>query len=362
MGSPSVLRSRSQERSVRKFSETMENGMQLMDAFEDTERIDDELATQENNEDSERCAEAGKNKKRSDRRGHRRAMSDPFDTAESGGITDADLAHVLAEPSEDDDDDDAALPTMPRFPVAETRDTNCWSEPSVSIFRVRGPNYLHDKKKIQSGNYLLRARGCDLFLSDDPQKCIIGENIKGVLGGSLRKAPSFLVRFTFPWGVLVQYFEVPAKLADFMDPNKAVETSMNDFSPAEATLAKWLAGDDAYKNERLKLIPYVAEGPWIVRQMVTGKPAIIGKKLPIKYSYMPGTGASQAGFLVADLDIGNSSSTAKRIVSVCRRYMSSLTVDIGFVIQANEPEELPEQMMGSIRIHRADPIKAVTIG
>ena len=58
------------------------------------------------------------------------------------------------------------------------------------------------------------------------------------------------------------------------------------------------------------------------------------------------------------LDIGSSSATAKRIVSVCRRYMSALTVDIGFVVQGDAADELPEQMMGSLRIHGVDPLKA----
>lgn len=131
----------------------------------------------------------------------------------------------------------------------------------------------------------------------------------------------------------------------------------SSLSPPERTLAAWLQGDDDYKNDRLKLIPYVAEGPWVVRNMVTGRPAIIGRKLPVSYQLKVST-ATEAPLLTATLDIGSSSSTAKRIVSVCRRYMSALTVDIGFVIQAEDASELPEQMLGSIRVHHPDPLKA----
>ena len=183
-------------------------------------------------------------------------------------------------------------------------------------------------------------------------------SIKGALGGALRKEPALLIRFTFPWGLMIQYFEVTEKFVPFMRPPP--HPSMDGFSPAEKALAKWLQGDAEYKNERLKLIPYVAEGPWIVRNMVTGRPAIIGKKLPVTYTYTPKEGAKQ-DFLECELDIGNSSKTAKRIVSMCRRYMASLTVDIGFVIEGKTDDELPEEMMGSIRIHRADPLKAPSI-
>lgn len=136
--------------------------------------------------------------------------------------------------------------------------------------------------------------------------------------------------------------------------------STGGFSPGEQVLAQWLGGDDDYRNERLKLISYVPEGPFLVRKMVTGKPAIIGKKLPVNYKYTPQTG-SKMDFLECELDIGSSSATARRIVSMCRRYMSSLAVDIGFVIEGKTPAELPEQMMGAIRVHEIDPIKAPTI-
>jgi Protein ENHANCED DISEASE RESISTANCE 2, C-terminal len=56
--------------------------------------------------------------------------------------------------------------TLPRYPVAATRDKNCWSEPPVSIFNVRGSNYFVDQKKQVSMQYLMPARGCDLFLSE----------------------------------------------------------------------------------------------------------------------------------------------------------------------------------------------------
>jgi hypothetical protein len=149
-----------------------------------------------------------------------------------------------------------------------------------------------------------------------------------------------------------------------MNPAATDKHNMDGLSNAEQCVAKWLLGDSNYRNERFKLIPYVAEGPWVVRNLVTGKPALIGKKLPVTYRYTPPTphpsksSEIKHDFLVVDLDIGNSSATAKRIVSVCRRYMSALTVDIGFVIEGQTPHELPEQMLGSLRIHQMDPLKA----
>lgn len=172
----------------------------------------------------------------------------------------------------------------------------------------------------------------------------------------MRREPTLAINFRFPWGYMNLYFEIPKTLVGHMNPASGVAIDPSLSAP-ERSLAAWFQGDTDYRNERLKLIPYVAEGPWVVRNMVTGRPAIIGKKLPVSYDLCLGT-ETDAPLLTATLDIGSSSATAKRIVSVCRRYMSALTVDIGFVIQAETEEELPEQMMGSIRVHHADPLKA----
>lgn len=67
---------------------------------------------------------------------------------------------------------DEAFPTLPRYPDSES---NCWSEPCHEIYSVRGENYLQDSQKVQSGPYLLRARGCDLLLS--PQGCAPPKNV-----------------------------------------------------------------------------------------------------------------------------------------------------------------------------------------
>jgi hypothetical protein len=155
-------RARSQERSV-----------QL--EFDSAGSLDDEQATEKQHGDSERETEPNANRK-----SYRRSMSDPFDTAESGGVTDGGLKHSEdtasdLSSSEDFNPDVQVLPTLPRFPVLETRDKNCWSETPVSIFQVRGKDYLTNKKKEASDPYLLRARGVDLFVTDHPHKYTIEE-------------------------------------------------------------------------------------------------------------------------------------------------------------------------------------------
>jgi hypothetical protein len=145
---PNIFRSRSDERLVNGDSDLDRDSGD--DKFEDSEHVD-----------------------RTSPRHHRRSISDPFDTQE----------HTEFALAEDDDNDDffdaigistrssdqGIISTLPRYPCSATRNKNCFSEPPVSIFHVRGPDYFSTKTKMKSGPYLMKARGCDLFLTDNSQ-------------------------------------------------------------------------------------------------------------------------------------------------------------------------------------------------
>ncbi len=59
----------------------------------------------------------------------------------------------------------------------------------------------------------------------------------------------------------------------------------------------------------------------------------------------------------ADLDIV-SSAAARGILSVTRTYTQVLTLDLGFVVQGNKEDELPEQMLVGTRLHGINPLTA----
>ena len=121
-------------------------------------------------------------------------------------------------------------------------------------------------------------------------------------------------------------------------------------------MCNFLLSDSQEKNEVWKIVPIVVEGPWVVKRVVGGKPAIVGTKMPITYSYQPPENGL-AEYLEADLDIV-SSAAARNILAVVRSYTQVLTIDLGFVVQGNSQEELPEQMMLGLRLHGLDPLTA----
>ena len=179
--------------------------------------------------------------------------------------------------------------TLERFPDGARLGShlNMYSAPPASNFRVRGPDYLTDRKKIHSADYLLGLRGCDLFLTDDPPTNI-GRH-PSLLAGRLRDVPTLIVSFRLPWGVFLSYYEVPPRFLPFLrrgaghgDPSVPLP-STGGMTPGERTLCDFLLADADERNEVLKIVPVAVEAPWIVRRVVNGSPALVGKKMPIEY-------------------------------------------------------------------------------
>lgn len=267
----------------------------------------------------------------------------------------------------------AAAPTiespMPKFPDGAKLGSvlGCWSEPPSTVFHVRGDNYLSDKKKVESGPFHFPTRGTDLFLTDACPENV--GSISSLLKGKLRDKPTFIVNFRLPWGVFLSYSEIPEKFVPFIKASygdasvkkSELEKQIKEMNNQDRCCARFLMGDMQHKNNNLKLFPMVVQGPWVVKSVVGGKPAIIGTKLPVNYVYEPESegadGKKRCLYLEADLDIV-SSSAARSILSVVRSYTQDLTIDLGFGIQGNSKDELREQMLTGVRIHGLDPLNA----
>lgn len=234
---------------------------------------------------------------------------------------------------------------------------NCWSEPICSEFKVRGRNYLRDKVKVASGPFLFPALGVDVFLSDCCPEHIA--RYKAVLGGKLREKPTFIINYRLPWGNCVTYSDIPSKFLPFLrhryDKSSPVP-SMQGMTNPEVCASRYLMASDKEKDQILKIVPKVVKGPWIVKKTCDGKPAIVCNKMPTQYFYEPAS-EGKAEYLEIDLDIV-ASSAARAILSVAQRYTKTLTLDLGFVIQGNAADELPEQMVFGSRLHGLDPLTA----
>lgn len=223
--------------------------------------------------------------------------------------------------------------------------SNGWASPPGDAFMVRGPEYFTTRVKIPAGDYLLKPLGFDWIKSS-------------VKIGDILNNPSSRVRKVidneFPAGdkpfIWAFNLQVPSKdnysaIAYFATKEPVAEGSLMD---------KFLKGDDAFRNSRLKLIANIVKGPWIVRKAV-GEQAIciIGRALSCKYCVAE-------NFIEVDIDIG-SSMVASAIVHLAFGYISTLTVDLAFLIESQAESELPEKILGAFRFSDLSPASARTI-
>jgi len=245
-----------------------------------------------------------------------------------------DILDEALDASMDEDLDTLSSP-LPQYP--SNGGESCWSVPTDnSIFRVRGPNYLQDKVKIPSGQAPFQCRGVDLWLADNPLRHIARH--PSVMGGKLGEEDTFLVNFLLPFGNFVAYFTVPP---------------LNQFPGTLASVwSKFVKGDQQYRDARLKLLPIVMEGPWIVKAAVGNgtAPALLGKVIPLQYYFQEGNEKQKA---VYEVDVIITASTlAKGILSVVKGHTKSLSIAFAFIIEAAEQEELPETALCSFQIHK----------
>jgi hypothetical protein len=271
------------------------------------------------------------------------------DSHESGVLVHVDTVKPVEEEDEESDGEatgSSALSEAPEesegvlsSPLPEVSETetavSCWSQPAHDIFHVRGVTYLEDRIKIPSGPAPLTCRGVDVWITENPERHIARH--PAVLGGKLGEKDTFLVNFLLPFGNFVAYFDVPP-IKHFPDKLRGV-------------WKKFLAGDQEYRDARLKLLPVVVEGPWIVKTAVgPGKsPALLGKVIPLQYFFRDPTKKS-AGVYEVDVII-TASTIAKGILSVVKGHTKTVTIAFAFIIEAAELEELPETVLCTFQVH-----------
>lgn len=219
-----------------------------------------------------------------------------------------------------------------------------WAEPDGGTMLVRGPDYLTDRRKIPSAPPAFRLVGVDLFNSSSSIEHIasrpdniVQKELKRHEEQGTEMPFTFVINFVVPGNPRIN------TVLYYQAPNPSVLT---DGSPFADLMADFLEGTDEFRDERFKLIPCIVEGSFIVRQAVGSTPAIIGKKL--RQPYFRGK-----QYFELDVDIG-SSAVANRVVGLVSGYTKKLVIDMGFLIEGQRQDELPERLFGSCRLVHID--------
>eukprot|EP00924_Labyrinthula_sp_SR-Ha-C_P014919 augustus_masked-scaffold_9-processed-gene-2.10-mRNA-1 protein AED:0.40 eAED:0.42 QI:0/-1/0/1/-1/1/1/0/589 len=112
------------------------------------------------------------------------------------------------------------------------------------------------------------------------------------------------------------------------------------------------------RNDRFKLLPKIVDGPFIVKTATPCKPALLGKKLTQRYFKSHPSDAVE--YLEVCVDVG-SSVVAWKVTQLCVGYAKLVTVDLSLLVEGREEEELPEEIIGSVRIRHLNMKAAVPL-
>ncbi|XP_010519630.1 PREDICTED: protein ENHANCED DISEASE RESISTANCE 2-like [Tarenaya hassleriana] len=214
--------------------------------------------------------------------------------------------------------------------------TNGWSSPPGDVFSLRSRTYMAKKQKSPAGDYLLSPAGVDWLKSTTKLDNVLARPDNRV-AHALRKAQSrgqSMKSFIFAVNL-----QVPGK-----DHYSAVfYFATEDPLPSGSLLHRFITGDDAFRNQRFKIVNRIVKGPWAVKTAVGNYSAcLLGKALTCNYHRGP-------NYLEIDVDI-SSSAIATAILRLALGYVTSVTIDMGFLAESQTEEELPERLIGAVRV------------
>lgn len=227
--------------------------------------------------------------------------------------------------------------------------SHAWSSPPAHLFRVRASNYLQSKLKSPANACLLTPLAFDWIKSASKISNIM-KHPHGRVRAALEHVSASQEPDRHAPFVWVFNLQVPSK------ENHSLIMYYASFHhpPEDSLVQRFLDGDTAFRNSRLKLLANVVEGPWIVKKAV-GEQAICLLGKAVSCNYVRGD-----NFIEMDVDIG-SSMMANAIVHLAFGYVTSLTVDLAFVLEGQTPSELPERILGTIRFANLDPASASSL-
>eukprot|EP00658_Telonema_sp_P-2_P023353 TRINITY_DN19356_c0_g2_i1.p1 TRINITY_DN19356_c0_g2~~TRINITY_DN19356_c0_g2_i1.p1 ORF type:complete len:441 (+),score=68.88 TRINITY_DN19356_c0_g2_i1:232-1554(+) len=228
--------------------------------------------------------------------------------------------------------------------------TNSWGGLQGKDFRIRGPAYLQDRKKVRSSGCLMPVV-CVEILPGGPEAL---SNVSSHPNGFVQKVARA------DWGeagvpfLFCISFHVPCSSpGNFMFNIFCVQDPGLHNSPGSRVLKNFISASGEVQRKKFKLIPRVAVGSWLVKKACGDppRPAVMGSK--VKQTCHNGD-----GYFEVDLDL-STSAVVGSIVTVVLGPCKSLVVDLGFLVEAQTQAELPEHLLCALRMLRVDLSSAI---
>jgi len=217
------------------------------------------------------------------------------------------------------------------------------TEPDAKAIYVRSKDYLETQHKQISESILFPLAHCQCFKTLDRLDHIathasswyhqnINPNDKNVF-------------------VIIIQIQVPSIHATLVTYHCLRKNDKDSMTPTNDLIfnklfEKFLNSDDDFRNSRLKLIPRIAEGPFPVRKVVENRPVLVGTK--VKHRYFVGTNYIEIDGHMDELLY------TRKIIKLCYRFSKNVTVDLAWVLQGDNEQELPERIMAAATLHKID--------
>lgn len=201
-----------------------------------------------------------------------------------------------------------------------------WDYVDATQHSVRGDQYLSDKKKYPSKPAVFQLVEVAGFSTKEP--CRFYSELQESFYQRARKAG----RNVF---IFIMHFDLrPMHTVMVFELDK--DALAND-KPFATTFQRFLQGDDAYKNKRIKLLTSVVDANWMVKKAIGQPvPALIGNKLSCYYR-------QTADLCECTCDV-NSSMAAAAIVGVVKGACKGIVCDLFLMIEGQAEDELPERV------------------
>ncbi|XP_061988466.1 protein ENHANCED DISEASE RESISTANCE 2 isoform X2 [Rosa rugosa] len=213
---------------------------------------------------------------------------------------------------------------------------DCWTISDGNNFRVRSKHFCYDKTKIPAGKHLMDLVAVDWFKDTKRMDHVVRR--QGCAAQVATEKGLFSIVFNLQVPGSTHY-----SMVFYFVTKQLVPGSL---------LQRFVDGDDEFRTSRLKLIPSVPKGSWIVRQSVGSTPCLLGKAVDCNYIRGP-------KYLEIDVDIG-SSTVANGVLGLVTGVITTLVVDMAFLVQANTTDELPERLIGAVRVSHIELKSAIT--